>query len=123
MEEVRVLRTVTRAIDLCTYGVSFHLPLHRLLAQMLMAAVPFMTAPIEAALPVQYRGAGFLAALLEDLLSLAVCVAQVRRASTLTLSPLSPPSPSPNLSHIPNPNPDPNLNLRASSRVVLHQSS
>jgi hypothetical protein len=78
LEEVRVLRAVTRGIDLVTFGVSFHLPLHRLLAQMLMAAVPFMTAPIEAALPAEYRGAGFLAALLEDLLSIVLCVAQVR---------------------------------------------
>lgn len=77
LEEVRVLRAVTRGIDLVTFGVSFHLSLHRLLAQMLMAAVPYLTAPIQTVLPAEYRRAGFLAALLEDILAIVVCVAQV----------------------------------------------
>ena len=74
---MRVLRAVARGIDLVAHGVSFHLPLHRFVSRLLMAAVPCMTGPVEGALPAEFRGAGFIAALLEDPLAICVAVAQV----------------------------------------------
>ena len=61
MEEIRVLRALTHEMDMVKYGVSFHVPLHRLIAMLLQAGVQHTAAPLATLLPSQYRGGAFLA--------------------------------------------------------------